>query len=211
MLLPYKRHEPQTKVLKTFLFLIFFRRSNGFGSVSEVPETLFLSEKGFKLQDTQGESGDAIEGSVKKATLGWLTEFVVELRQSRHSMSTTRTILTGLGIVLLITGLVAVISIFKDTVIIVPGFHPTELKAGDSLRVTVNKITSQYTQVPFAWHDVPGVCKPSKQQRVKIHENLGEVLMGDRMEQSLYSVRALATSKGLYNPNFDVSNLNLSF
>lgn len=126
-------------------------------------------------------------------------------------MSTTRTILTGLGFVLLITGLVAVISIFKDTVIIVPGFHPTELKADDPLRVTVNKITSQYTQVPFAWHDVPGVCKPSKQQRVKIHENLGEVLMGDRMEQSLYSVRVPTSSEGLHHLHFGVTNINLPF
>lgn len=104
-------------------------------------------------------------------------------------MSTTRSVFIGIGAVLLLTGLVALISIFQDTVIIVPGFHPTELKSGDPLSVTVNKITSQYTQVPYAWHNVPGVCKPSKENRVKIHDNLGEVLMGDRMEQSLYTVR----------------------
>lgn len=113
-------------------------------------------------------------------------------------MSTTRNVLIGLGLLLLITGLVAVVSIFKDTVIIVPGFHPTELKSDDELSVTVNKITSQYTQVPYAWHNVPGVCKPAKAQRVKIHENLGEVLMGDRMEQSLYTVRVPIT---LYKAN----------
>lgn len=123
-------------------------------------------------------------------------------------MSTKRNIFIGLGAVLLITGLVAVISIFKDSVIIVPGFHPTELKSGDQLSVTVNKITSQYTQVPFAWHDVPGVCKPSKEQRVKIHENLGEVLMGDRMEQSLYSVRLSFTAFCLIMVSIPLSNPN---
>lgn len=107
-------------------------------------------------------------------------------------MSTAKTVLIGVGVVLAMTGLVALISIFKDTVIIVPGFHPTTFSQGDSLSVTVNKITSQHTQVPYAWHDVPGVCKPSKEQRVKIHENLGEVLMGDRMEQSLYNVRVFS-------------------
>lgn len=103
-------------------------------------------------------------------------------------MSVTRTVLAVVGAVVLITGLVAIISIFKDTVIIVPGFHPTEYGQGQVVPVTVNKITSQITQVPYAWHNVPGVCVPPKEQRVKIHENLGEVLMGDRMEQSLYAV-----------------------
>lgn len=109
---------------------------------------------------------------------------------SAFAMSTTRTVALIVGAVLLVTGLVALISIYKDSVIIVPGFHPTELGQGDSVAVTVNKITSSYTQVPYAWHDVPGVCVPPKESRVKIHENLGEVLMGDRLEQSLYKVRA---------------------
>lgn len=107
------------------------------------------------------------------------------------SMTTKRNALIAVGVVLLLTGLVALISIFKDSVIIVPGFHPTEFAKGDLIRVTVNKITSQHTQVPYAWHDVPGVCKPSKEARMKMHENLGEVLMGDRLEQSLYLVRTL--------------------
>lgn len=105
-------------------------------------------------------------------------------------MSVTRTALIVVGVILGITAVVAVVSIFKDSVLIVPGFHPKGFGEGEELRVTVNKITSQHTQVPYAWHDVPGVCKPPKDQRVKIHENLGEVLMGDRLEQSLYSVCA---------------------
>ena len=114
-------------------------------------------------------------------------------------MSTAKTVLIGIGVVIAMTGLVAMISIFKDTVIIVPGFHPTTLQLADPISVTVNKITSQHTQVPYAWHDVPGVCKPSKEQRVKIHENLGEVLMGDRMEQSLYKVRTHCLLKPHYS------------
>ncbi|KAK6151576.1 hypothetical protein DH2020_014211 [Rehmannia glutinosa] len=57
------------------------------------------------------------------------------------------------------------------------------LVQGDLLKVKVNKLTSVKTQLPYSYYSLP-YCKPEK--IVDSAENLGEVLRGDRIENSPY-------------------------
>lgn len=59
---------------------------------------------------------------------------------------------------------------------------------GDDLKVKVNKLTSTKTQLPYSYYSLP-YCKPG--QILDSAENLGEVLRGDRIENSPYVVRLL--------------------
>jgi hypothetical protein len=55
----------------------------------------------------------------------------------------------------------------------------------DLLPVKVNKLTSIKTQLPYSFYSLP-FCKPDT--IVDSAENLGEVLRGDRIENSAYVV-----------------------
>ena len=59
---------------------------------------------------------------------------------------------------------------------------------GDALQVKVNKLTSTKTQLPYTYYSLP-YCKPAT--IVDSAENLGEVLRGDRIENSPYVVSTL--------------------
>lgn len=83
-------------------------------------------------------------------------------------------------------------------------YGPTPLK--DTVDLKVNKITSVHTQLPYKYYALP-VCKPIK-PKDKV-ENLGEILGGDRIEESLYEISAADTSKvecrvlnGIYRERF---------
>lgn len=64
---------------------------------------------------------------------------------------------------------------------------------GDPLNIKVNKLSSTKTQLPYDYYFLK-YCRPTK--ILNSAENLGEVLRGDRIENSVYSVR-----------NFFLSNL----
>ncbi|CAI9285646.1 unnamed protein product [Lactuca saligna] len=64
-----------------------------------------------------------------------------------------------------------------------PGVAPQDFYKGDVLRVKVNKLASTKTQLPYSYYSVP-YCRPNK--IVDSAENLGEVLRGDRIENSPY-------------------------
>ncbi|KAK7283131.1 hypothetical protein RIF29_12439 [Crotalaria pallida] len=64
-----------------------------------------------------------------------------------------------------------------------PGVAPQDFQKGDLLQVKVNKLTSIKTQLPYTYYSLP-FCSPEKIQDSA--ENLGEVLRGDRIENSLY-------------------------
>jgi transmembrane 9 superfamily protein 2/4 len=49
----------------------------------------------------------------------------------------------------------------------------------------VNKLTSTKTQLPYEYYSLP-FCKPDR--IINMAENLGEVLRGDRIENSPYKV-----------------------
>lgn len=70
-----------------------------------------------------------------------------------------------------------------------PGVAPTEYLDGNRVELKVNKLTSVKTQLPYRYYVLP-YCPPKE-----IHvsaENLGEILMGDSIENSLYDVRMKA-------------------
>ena len=58
---------------------------------------------------------------------------------------------------------------------------------GDELQVKVNKLSSTKTQLPYDYYFLE-YCKPKK--IMNSAENLGEVLRGDRIENSVYAVSA---------------------
>lgn len=65
-----------------------------------------------------------------------------------------------------------------------PGSYPLKHVVDDDLSVKVNSITSIDTEMPFSYYSLP-ICKP--QGGIKDSaENLGELLMGDRIENSPY-------------------------
>ncbi|KAE8687482.1 Transmembrane 9 superfamily member 8 [Hibiscus syriacus] len=64
-----------------------------------------------------------------------------------------------------------------------PGVAPEDFQKGDLLKLKVNKLTSIKTQLPYSYYSLP-FCAPKK--IVDSAENLGEVLRGDRIENSPY-------------------------
>lgn len=67
-----------------------------------------------------------------------------------------------------------------------PGVAPLDLAQGDQIQVKVNKITSTKTQLPYEYYSLD-YCTPEK--IINSAENLGEVLRGDRIENSPYTFR----------------------
>lgn len=57
---------------------------------------------------------------------------------------------------------------------------------GDPLNIKVNKLSSTKTQLPYDYYFLK-YCKPT--EILNSAENLGEVLRGDRIENSVYTVR----------------------
>ncbi|CAJ2675089.1 unnamed protein product [Trifolium pratense] len=64
-----------------------------------------------------------------------------------------------------------------------PGVAPQDFQKGDLLQVKVNKLSSTKTQLPYTYYSLP-YCAPEK--ILDSAENLGEVLRGDRIENSRY-------------------------
>ena len=56
----------------------------------------------------------------------------------------------------------------------------------DLVGLKVNKISSVKNQLPYEYYSLP-YCRPEKIQQSA--ENLGEVLRGDRIENSLYQIQ----------------------
>ncbi|GER45024.1 endomembrane protein 70 protein family [Striga asiatica] len=65
-----------------------------------------------------------------------------------------------------------------------PGVAPRDFTRRDELQVKVNKLSSTKTQLPYDFYYLK-YCKPKKISNVA--ENLGEVLRGDRIENSVYT------------------------
>lgn len=75
--------------------------------------------------------------------------------------------------------------VLSDDMKLFCGFYTFALMQGDELKVKVNKLTSTKTQLPYSYYSLP-YCKPDR--IVDSAENLGEVLRGDRIENSPYVV-----------------------
>eukprot|EP00596_Hydrurales_sp_CCMP1899_P000605 CAMPEP_0119047608 /NCGR_PEP_ID=MMETSP1177-20130426/54148_1 /TAXON_ID=2985 /ORGANISM="Ochromonas sp, Strain CCMP1899" /LENGTH=528 /DNA_ID=CAMNT_0007022411 /DNA_START=109 /DNA_END=1692 /DNA_ORIENTATION=- len=66
-----------------------------------------------------------------------------------------------------------------------PGVSPHSFQQYEAVKLFVTKLTSTKTQMPYDYYSLP-YCKPSKLQNEK--ENLGEVVSGDRIENSVYKM-----------------------
>jgi len=68
-----------------------------------------------------------------------------------------------------------------------PGVAPVQYNDGELVPLKVIKLTSVHTQLPYKYYDLP-FCRPER--IVDDKENLGEILRGDRIENSLYELYA---------------------
>ncbi|KAI3890353.1 hypothetical protein MKW92_047012 [Papaver armeniacum] len=78
---------------------------------------------------------------------------------------------------------ILLLSIHHASSFYLPGVAPEDFAKGDLLKVKVNKLTSTKTQLPYSYYSIP-YCSP--ESIVDNAENLGEVLRGDRIENSPY-------------------------
>lgn len=69
-----------------------------------------------------------------------------------------------------------------------PGAAPIQYLKGTPVELKVNKLTSTHTQLPYKYYSLPlgKSCKP--EVIIEKVENLGELLRGDRIENSIYDV-----------------------
>ncbi|OAY82319.1 Transmembrane 9 superfamily member 7 [Ananas comosus] len=88
--------------------------------------------------------------------------------------------IAGLLIVLLL------VAVAPTRAFYLPGVAPRDFQLDDELQVKVNKLSSTKTQLPYDYYFLE-YCKPLK--IVNSAENLGEVLRGDRIENSVYAFK----------------------
>jgi transmembrane 9 superfamily member 2/4 len=69
----------------------------------------------------------------------------------------------------------------------IPGWSIKSYKDGESVPLLVNKVTSDFTQLPYAYYDLPFVCHPDNGGQ-KLGLNIGQVLRGDRIAGSDYNL-----------------------
>eukprot|EP00922_Rhytidocystis_sp_ex-Travisia-forbesii_P046300 GHVS01069024.1.p1 GENE.GHVS01069024.1~~GHVS01069024.1.p1 ORF type:complete len:654 (+),score=87.45 GHVS01069024.1:350-2311(+) len=69
---------------------------------------------------------------------------------------------------------------------VLPGTSPQDHADGDLVRIKVNKLTSVHTQVPYNYYFLKF---PRPNPIEDDRDNLGEVLMGDKVESSVYNLK----------------------
>lgn len=69
---------------------------------------------------------------------------------------------------------------------ILPGVKPTDYDLGEDVELKVNSLTSVHTQLPYDYYSLK-FCKPLEGVE-SYSENLGELLSGDRIENSPYEL-----------------------
>ncbi|KAF5789317.1 putative nonaspanin (TM9SF) [Helianthus annuus] len=77
-----------------------------------------------------------------------------------------------------------------------PGSYPHKYTVGDPLSVKVNSLTSIDTEIPYSYYSLP-FCKPPEGVKDSA-ENLGELLMGDRIENSPYKFKMFKNESEIF-------------
>ncbi|KAK4404243.1 Transmembrane 9 superfamily member 11 [Sesamum angolense] len=77
-----------------------------------------------------------------------------------------------------------------------PGSYPHKYGIGDYLNMKVNSLTSIDTEIPFSYYSLP-FCPP-KEGIKDSAENLGELLMGDRIENSPYRFKMYTNESDIF-------------
>ena len=72
-----------------------------------------------------------------------------------------------------------------------PGVAPHDYVPGEDVELKVNKLTSVKTQLPYDFYSALPFCAPKDIKRKQ--ENLGEIIKGDRIRNSLYRIKFLET------------------
>lgn len=72
-----------------------------------------------------------------------------------------------------------------DAVYYLPGVSPHSFAQYEQVKLFVSKLTSVRTQIPYDYYSLP-YCKPSRKGLQS--ENIGEVISGDRIENSVYKL-----------------------
>ncbi|GAU95260.1 hypothetical protein RvY_06906 [Ramazzottius varieornatus] len=67
----------------------------------------------------------------------------------------------------------------------VPGVAPVEFEENEKVEVRAVKLTSEVTQLPYAYYDLP-ICRPKEIEYQ--NENFGELLRGDRVVSTQYDI-----------------------
>jgi transmembrane 9 superfamily protein 2/4 len=86
----------------------------------------------------------------------------------------------------LFSSLLLLFLVVHNSFAVLPGVAPVEYKDGEPVPLKVNKVDSVHTQLPYKYYSLP-FCKPKGGIQDKA-ENLGEILLGDRIENSDYEV-----------------------
>lgn len=92
------------------------------------------------------------------------------------------------GLVLTTVGLILALTASKSAGLL-PGLSPHDYQPGDPVELKVNKLTSVKTQLPYDFYDALPFCQPAK--IIDKNENLGEIIKGDRISNSLYRLKFL--------------------
>ncbi|KMZ73386.1 Transmembrane 9 superfamily protein member 2 [Zostera marina] len=106
--------------------------------------------------------------------------------------------------------IISVISFAIADAFYLPGSYSHKYLVGDILSVKVNSLTSIETEMPFTYYSLP-FCHPSEGIKDSA-ENLGELLMGDRIENSPYRFKmnsnqtdvVLCRTRNLTKPDFEL-------
>ncbi|PRQ46205.1 putative nonaspanin (TM9SF) [Rosa chinensis] len=91
-----------------------------------------------------------------------------------------------------------------------PGSYPHKYAVGNELWVKVNSLTSIDTEIPFSYYSLP-FCEPPNGIKDSA-ENLGELLMGDRIENSPYRFKMHTNESEIFlckSGPLDADRLNL--
>ena len=76
-----------------------------------------------------------------------------------------------------------------------PGTVPVAYAVGNDLRVKVNSLSSERTQLPYDFYSLP-FCHPANHTKIKEYpENVGEIMLGDKIETSPYLFKMMQEQK----------------
>lgn len=89
------------------------------------------------------------------------------------------------ALLLLLVGIFGHVSAISKAKYYLPGVTAHHYVQYEGVKLLVSGLTSIKTQIPYDYYSLP-FCKPSKYHLEA--ENLGEVLSGDRIENSVYKV-----------------------
>merc|ERR1719356_2124272 len=76
----------------------------------------------------------------------------------------------------------------------VPGVAPQDFSDGDKIEVRAIKMTSAHTQLPYEYYSLD-LCKPDQGVLVYSSQNLGQIIRGERIVNTPYSVEMARNAK----------------